>query len=95
MTRWSAFEVVGAADPVNHAWQPTQQELTRLLGEGWSAQIQHSGPCAGDLCGPMPCPPIFSDDPRRYRAVLVVPVHAEGYADLPVKAFDNLVRALS
>jgi hypothetical protein len=92
---WHAFEVVGAADPVNWLWQPTQQALTEMLGDGWSAQIQHEGDCSREPCTGIPCPPILDRGALGYRAVLVSTLRAEGYGPVPLEAFDNLLRALS
>lgn len=92
---WHAFEIVGAADPVNHVWQPTQRELTRIFGDRWSAQIQHSGSCSREPCVGMPCSPVLARGERDYRVVVVVPIRVEGYGDVSIKAFDNLLRALA
>ena len=89
---WHAFEVVRSADRVNHAWEPTQRESTRILGEGWAAQVEHEGPCSREGCISIPCSPIFG---RPYRAVIDAPVRVEARGDVPVQAFDNLLRALA
>lgn len=96
MSVWFTYSRVTATEAVNERWQPTQAELTRILGDGWEVEMQHGGECADHEDDRlMPCPGVIAHRPQQYRAVISSPVRIEAIGEPPVDAFDNLLRALA